>query len=80
MIYLIKYNRAEGKLEYIEPFEDEDISAANDARLQAEISVGARNRNIEIVTLRASSEADLRLTHARYFRNAKELRELLRPR
>jgi hypothetical protein len=80
MIFLIKYNRAEGKLVYIEGFEDDAVEAANDARLQAEITAGAENVNIEIVTLRAASESDLRLTHARYFRNVKELRDLMRPR
>jgi hypothetical protein len=80
LIYLIRYDRASGSLVEIREFKDSDIEEAAEARLAAEMGAGAENSTMEIVTLQAASEQDLRLTHSRYFRNAKELGELLRPR
>lgn len=80
MIFLIEYDRKTGTLVNLRNFEDAAAEEASAARLEAEMHAGAANTTIEIVTLQAESIEDLRLTHSRYFRNVRELGELLRPR
>jgi hypothetical protein len=80
MIFLIKYDRKSGKLVDLREFSDSQAEDASEARLAAEMREGPSNATIEIVTLQAASVDDLRLTHSRYFRNVRELGELLRPR
>jgi hypothetical protein len=71
MIFLIQYDRTSGFLVALEPFDDRGI--ASDARLQLEVRLHREGTPHEVVLLEAESEADLKKTHARYFKKAKQL-------
>ena len=73
MIFLLEYDRPSGQLISIEPFEDDAADAADDRRLALELSLMDRQLSREVVLLQASSEAQLRRTHRRYFARVEEL-------
>ena len=67
MIYLLHYDRAQGKLVMIREFADQERDEASRARIQLEIDLMNHSNGHEIVVLEAASESDLRETHRRYF-------------
>jgi hypothetical protein len=71
MTFVIEYDRAKGKVEYIEPFEDR--VAADIQRLKLSVDAALRGLLREIVTLDAASEEALRKTHRRYFDDVEDL-------
>jgi hypothetical protein len=73
MIFLIEYDRSKGTIINSANFADALRPEAESSRLSLEL----RNLNAgisnEIVLLEAQSEADLRLTHRRYFETLEAL-------
>ncbi len=73
MIFLIDYDRTQGRIIEFRVFSDEERTAAQEARLQREMSLGREGLNREIVLLDAAREEILRKTHRRYFEQLTEL-------
>jgi hypothetical protein len=73
MIFLIVYDRPEGRIVAFEPFEDSQREAAEDLRLETELTLHRRGVDREVVLLEAESEEALRLTHRRYFEGLSEI-------
>ncbi len=73
MLYLIEYDRSRGAVVSIHSFDDARRQAAEDARLNLELSLNRRGVQREVVLLEATSEDALRLTHSRYFENLADL-------
>jgi len=67
MIFLIEYDRRRGELVTIEPFNDLDRAAAENARLSRELKLHKSGVHHEVVLLQAASEDALHETHRRYF-------------
>lgn len=67
MIFLIEYDRKSGNLLRKATFSDSLRPEAESSRLSLEIRNLDAGLTHEIVLLDAASEADLRLTHRRYF-------------
>lgn len=74
MIYLIEYNRPEGRLVTFKVFAESERSEAETLRLDIELDLNRRKIDHEVVLLVAASEAALHRTHGRYF---KDLRQIL---
>ena len=72
MIFLLVYDRQQGLLVKQSVYQDDELAKANADRLGAEIDC-AEARNVEIVILRSDSLAELKRTHARYFKSVTEL-------
>jgi hypothetical protein len=73
MIFLIEYNRREGRIVTFETFDDSARLEAEKIRLDIELSLNRRGVDHEVVLLQAASEDALRQTHRRYFENPQEL-------
>ena len=73
MIFLIEYNRHEGRIVTIESFSDSDRATAEELRLSLELKLNAEGIDNEIVLLEAASEEAVRRTHRRYFETLAEL-------
>ncbi len=69
MIFLIEYNRNEGKKVTFKTFDSSERKAAEVARLKLELTLNSRGIDNEVVLLEANSETALRKTHRRYFEN-----------
>ncbi len=80
MLFLIEYNRDEGRLVSIRSFEDSEKASAQDSRLELELDLNAKGLVREVVLLEAASEAAIRLTHGRYFYDLAQLATLLKKR
>jgi hypothetical protein len=72
-IFLVVYDRGAGELLSIEKFDDSQRNVAEAERLKAELDSVERKLGREVILLEAATEDDLRLTHARYFKNLSEL-------
>ena len=75
MIFLIEYNRPEGRLVTFERFQDSERLQAQDSRLALELDLNRRRVNHEVVLLEAASEAALRRTHRRCFETLRQILE-----
>ena len=75
MIFLIEYNRPEGRLVTFERFQDSERLQAQDSRLALELDLNRRGIAYEVVLLEAASEDAVRRTHRRYFENASQILE-----
>lgn len=75
MLFLIEYNRSQGKLVTITKFDDSERLVAEQSRLALEIDLNRKQIDREIVLLQARDESALRLTHRRYFEDLAELVE-----
>ena len=75
MIFLIEYNRPEGRLVTFERFKDSERLKAQNARLDLELDLNRRRVSHEVVLLEAASEAALRRTHRRYFETLRQIAE-----
>jgi hypothetical protein len=71
MLFLIEYDRNQGKVVTIQEFDDS--KKAQNARLELELKLNRLGISHEVVVLEAATEAALRLTHRRYFENLSEL-------
>jgi hypothetical protein len=65
MIFLIEYDRDEGRIVTIKPFESR--KEAEQSRLELELSLNAKDIEHEVVLLEATNEEAVRRTHRRYF-------------
>lgn len=73
MIFLIEYDRSQGRIVTFEAFEDSARREAEDSRLQLELELNRLGTEREVVLLEAASEEALRRTHRRYFEDLSEL-------
>jgi hypothetical protein len=73
MIFLIEYNRAEGKIVNFREFDDSKRRVAEDSRLEMELDLNRKGVDHEVVLLEAASKEALRKTHRRYFEDLREL-------
>lgn len=67
MIFLIEYNRGEGRIVTFRPFEESQRREAEDLRIQVELDLNRKAVDHEVVLLEAADEDALRRTHQRYF-------------
>jgi hypothetical protein len=75
MIFLIEYNRSEGRIVTFREFEDRQRREAEDLRLQIEVADNGKKTDCEVVLLEAENEDALRLTHRRYFEDLRQMLE-----
>ena len=73
MLFLIEYDRSQGKLISFQSFADAQKDLAEDLRLQLELELNRDRVEREVVLLQAGSESELRRTHRRYFEDLLEL-------
>ena len=67
MIFLVEYDRSRGELASLRAFDDSERNAAENERLQREITLYEKGIEREIVLLQAASEDAVKETHRRYF-------------
>jgi hypothetical protein len=73
MIFLIEYDRSQGRIVTFKAFKDSARQEAEDSRLQLELDLNRLGTEREVVLLEAASEEALRRTHRRYFEDLAEL-------
>lgn len=73
MLFLVEYDRAQGRLVSITRFADSEAASASRARLELELELNRASVDREVVLLEAATESDLRRTHRRYFVGITEL-------
>jgi hypothetical protein len=73
MIFLIEYDRDEGRIVSIKNFSNSDREMAEDSRLKLELNLHLKGIDHEVVLLEAATEEALRRTHGRYFEDWPEL-------
>jgi len=73
MIFLIEYNRPEGRLVTFERFKDSERLKAQKSRLDLELDLNRQGVDHEVVLLEAASEDAVRRTHRRYFEDASQI-------
>jgi hypothetical protein len=74
MIFLIEYNRSQGRIVTIRDFDDSQRRKAENSRLEIELDLNRKGVDHEVVLLEAESRNALDRTHGRYF---KDLRKIL---
>ena len=75
MIFLIEYNRSEGRIVTFRDFDDSQRKEAENSRLEIELDLNRKRVDHEVVLLDAASEDALRLTHRRYFEDLRQILE-----
>ncbi len=70
MIFLIQYNRPEGRVVLFDVFDDTERTRAENRRLELELYLNRTAICDEVVLLQATDKDALRRTHRRYFENA----------
>jgi fido (protein-threonine AMPylation protein) len=73
MIFLIEYDRNQGRIISFSEFDDSQQQQADNARLEMELALNRLGTEREVVILEAASEEALRRTHRRYFEDLSEL-------
>ena len=73
MIFLIEYDRDEGRIVSIKNFSTSDREMAEESRRNLELNLHQKDIVHEVVLLEAATEEALRLTHRRYFEDWPEL-------
>jgi hypothetical protein len=73
MIFLIEYNRPQGRIITFRNFADSERTKAENARLKIELELNRRGGDHEVVLLEAANEDALRKTHRRYFETPREI-------
>ena len=73
MIFLIEYDRRQGRLVSLIPFDESNRRSAEQARLDLELRLNEFGIKREVVLLEAATEDALRHTHRRYFETISEL-------
>ena len=75
MIFLIEYNRSEGRIVTFRNFENAQQREAQDMRLEIELDLNRKGIDHEVVLFDAESEEALRRTHRRYFETLRQMVE-----
>ena len=75
MIFLLEYDRRQGRLVTFRTFDELDRANAEKARLDLELSRDRMQAHREVVLLEAATEDALRKTHRRYFQSPREIIE-----
>jgi hypothetical protein len=73
MLFLIEYDRGEGKIVSLREYGDVDRLTAESDRLNLELDLRKAGEEHEVVLLQAASQEALRRTHARYFEDISDL-------
>lgn len=73
MLFLIEYDRNQGRIVTFTEFEDSERKNAEHSRLELELELNRLGIEREVVLLEASTEEALRRTHRRYFEDLAEL-------
>jgi len=73
MIFLIEYDRPQGRIITFKTFSDSERSTAEDERLNIELDLNQSGREHEVVLLEAVDEAALHRTHRRYFEDLAQM-------
>jgi len=73
MIFLIEYNRPEGRIVTFQRFQDSESLKAQNARLDLELRLNRKGVHHEVVLLQAASEDAVRRTHRRYFETLRQI-------
>lgn len=73
MIFLIEYNRPQGRIVTFQRFKDSKRLKAQNARLALELELNRRGIDHEVVLLEAASEGAVRRTHRRYFEDLRQI-------
>jgi len=73
MLFLIRYNRREGRIVSLDSFQEREKTTAENRRLELELDLNRKGVRDEVVLLEAPSEDALRITHRRYFENARQI-------
>ncbi len=73
MIFLIEYDRSQGRIITFRAFDDSARQEAEDSRLQLELELNRSGTEREVILLEAATEHALRRTHRRYFEDLNEL-------
>jgi hypothetical protein len=73
MIFLIEYDRSQGRIVTFHKFNDSERPNAEAMRLELELELNRIGKGHEVVLLEAASEEALRRTHRRYFEDLAEL-------
>lgn len=73
MIFLIQYNRANGRIVKFEVFQDAERETAANVRLEIELDLNRRGIEDDVLLLEALSEDALRRTHRRFFEDVSEI-------
>ena len=73
MLFLIEYDRGEGKIVSFREYGDVDRLTAESERLNLELDLRNAGEEHEVVLLQAASQEALRRTHARYFEDISDL-------
>jgi len=76
MIFLIEYNRHQGRVVTLRTFDKLEQRKAEEERLEMELDLNHRGIAHEVVLFEAATEADLRRTHRRYFEDLADLVKL----
>lgn len=67
MLFVVDYDRKQGKILSLRQFENDHREEAEEARLEIELQIDQAESNREIVLLEAKDESALRKSHSRYF-------------
>ncbi len=73
MIFLLEYDRPQGKIIRQMTFDDAGLETANSKRLELEMELNRKSIDHEVVLLEAINEEALRKTHRRYFEDASQI-------
>ncbi len=73
MIFLVEYNRPQGRIVTFKVFDTSERRKAENSRLEIELELHRRGVEHEVVLLEATSENALRRTHRRYFEDLREI-------
>lgn len=73
MIFLIEYDRPQGRILTFKVFGESERGKAEDIRLELELDLNRRGVDHEVVLLEAANKDALRRTHRRYFENLSEI-------
>ena len=73
MIFLIEYDRPEGRIITLKRFSDRERAKAQDERLNIELALNRSGAEHEVVLLEAVDEDAVRRTHQRYFEDLSQI-------
>lgn len=73
MIFLIEYDRPQGRIITLKTFEDSEMQTAENTRLDLELKLNRSGTDHEVVLLEAASKDALLKTHRRYFENLSQI-------
>ena len=73
MIFLIEYDREQGRIVKLEAFNGSDRNRAEEVRLNLELALRSKGIDNEVILLDAANEEAVRRTHRRYFEDLHQL-------